>query len=271
MQRMDAEKFLAAPVGGYVAGSTFVVWCHSPTLSGTVLWGAPSADDAREIARLWQYDRELSGYDFVVDASGLRAVDPEGLALLCQAISADLEHNTASIRRQMILLPRDPLVGAVVAGVPVFLESGHPWRAFTDEAEGLAWLSRADLPRAEISRMVTAARSEPATLASLRAHLEQHLDSASLTEVSHALGCSTRTLQRELARQGSTFRDELRRARVAAAAQLLALGDLKVEAVAWQVGYASTSHFVSAFLRETGEEPSAYRRSRRVPAQSSAI
>ena len=84
MQRMDAENFVAAPVGGYVAGKTFVVWCASASLSGTILWGAPDADDAREIVRLWRYDLGLSGYDDIVDASGLRAVDPHALAVLCQ-------------------------------------------------------------------------------------------------------------------------------------------------------------------------------------------
>jgi AraC-like DNA-binding protein len=260
MQRMDAENFLTAPVGGYVAGKSFLIWCASPTLWGTVLWGTPDSGDAREIVRFWRPAQNRGGYDFILDAGGLRSVDPEALSIICQAVRESLDRHAEAVRRQLLLLPRDPLAGAVVAGVPVLLESRHPFRSFLNADEGLAWLGRADLPRRELNRIVAAAQAECGTLNSLRAHLSEHLDAASLDQVSRALRCSKRTLQRELGRQGSSFRAELRRARIAAAARLLQIGDLKIEAVAWQVGYVSTSHFVAAFLRETGQEPSAFRR-----------
>jgi AraC-like DNA-binding protein len=77
------------------------------------------------------------------------------------------------------------------------------------------------------------------------------------------LGRSERSLQRDLATAGTSFRDDVRRARAHAATILLVDTDLKLEAVARKVGYTSMSHFASAFRDVIGELPLAYRHARR--------
>jgi transcriptional regulator GlxA family with amidase domain len=75
---------------------------------------------------------------------------------------------------------------------------------------------------------------------------------ASVERCATALAVSVRTLQRELTRAGTSFSDELRRARVAAAGELLRLADTKLEAIAARVGFGSSARMNEALRRELG-------------------
>lgn len=59
--------------------------------------------------------------------------------------------------------------------------------------------------------------------------------------------------------RGCTFREELKRLRMEKAKQLLEETNLKITAVASQVGLRDTARFILEFRRETGETPNAYR------------
>jgi hypothetical protein len=48
-------ELVGNPVGRFYVGPSHLVWCASPSLCGSAHWGRPSADDARELTRL--YDR----------------------------------------------------------------------------------------------------------------------------------------------------------------------------------------------------------------------
>jgi transcriptional regulator GlxA family with amidase domain len=74
--------------------------------------------------------------------------------------------------------------------------------------------------------------------------------SPTIDVVATALGMSTRTLQRELRRLDTSFSDELRRVRIAAAEALLVLTDLKIDAIATQVGFGTASRMSASLRRE---------------------
>ena len=81
----------------------------------------------------------------------------------------------------------------------------------------------------------------------------------SLGHFAEALGVSARTLKRQLAAEGSSFSalvDEERRAR---ATFLLGSPDVSLKDIADRLGYANLANFTRAFLRWTGQTPSAYR------------
>jgi len=81
----------------------------------------------------------------------------------------------------------------------------------------------------------------------------------SLTELADRRHVSTRTIKRQLAAHGTSFQrilDELRRDRAIA---MLASGDVSVDRVAEQLGYADPSNFNRAFKRWMGMSPSAFR------------
>jgi AraC-like DNA-binding protein len=89
-------------------------------------------------------------------------------------------------------------------------------------------------------------------------HLEEPLR---FTAVADAAGVSARTLARRFVDEAQMpWRSFLHRARMIAAMELLAEGDLTVTETVFASGFDSVSAFSQAFRRFTGESPSAYRR-----------
>lgn len=87
--------------------------------------------------------------------------------------------------------------------------------------------------------------------------------SPSLVEVARRLFMSTRTLQRRLQEQGSSFRDELERVRVEMAKNCLEAGELSLADIANFLAYNDQSAFTHAFKRVTGLSPAKYQRAKR--------
>lgn len=87
----------------------------------------------------------------------------------------------------------------------------------------------------------------------------------SLALVAEELGCSTRTLQRQLRQEGQSFRDLVQDSQRDAALRLLEISgnagkaSLSIEEIAWQVGFSEASAFSRAFRRWMGVSPGAYR------------
>ena len=112
----------------------------------------------------------------------------------------------------------------------------------------------------ECERLLDSSKAEAPTTARVRS-LVTHVrgKDLSLEHFAQALGVSTRTLKRQLAAEGSTFSalvDEERRAR---ATFLLESPAVSLKDVADRLGYANLANFTRAFLRWTGQTPTAYR------------
>jgi AraC-like DNA-binding protein len=242
-----------------------VVWCAGTTLSGTTVWGALDDRDAEALVELWDYLLPLDGVDTVIDCSRLRAAPPGGFARVAGYLARHAEAYAAKVRRQVIVPPPRAAIGALVAGLPIVLPFQHEWRAFTSLDAGLAWLDRADAAAAgaEVEAVVAEAIAAGGMLVDLRARLRADPLTGSLSALSRGVGQSRRSVQRALAAAGTTFRDELTQARAEAASELLAGTELKLDAVARAVGYASSSHFSAMFRRMTGVAPLEFRRRRR--------
>ncbi|MEA2379251.1 MAG: AraC family transcriptional regulator [Thermoleophilaceae bacterium] len=88
-------------------------------------------------------------------------------------------------------------------------------------------------------------------------------ETLSLAGVAHSIATSRRQLQRVFAEQGTSFRRELQRVRMARAADLLRQEALPVAAVARAVGYRQAAQFSKAFRRHHGHPPSEARRAQR--------
>jgi AraC-like DNA-binding protein/quercetin dioxygenase-like cupin family protein len=84
-------------------------------------------------------------------------------------------------------------------------------------------------------------------------------EQCSLEEISRAAGASKRTIERLfIAQTGMSFGRWRQQARLLHALRLLAVGE-SVTAVALEVGYDSTSAFISMFKKTFGTSPSRYR------------
>jgi AraC-like DNA-binding protein len=84
-------------------------------------------------------------------------------------------------------------------------------------------------------------------------------------EVARQFHVSVRTLRRQLATEGTTFRAMVEQTRQGLAEELLATGRLTVEQVADRVGYAEASSFVHAFRRWNGVAPRRWAREQASP------
>ena len=95
-------------------------------------------------------------------------------------------------------------------------------------------------------------------------------ENLSLAAVAHSIATSRRQLQRVFAEQGTSFRRELQRVRMAHAAELLRQEALPVAAVARAVGYRQAAQFSKAFRRHHGHPPSEARPRRRTQGSAMA-
>lgn len=108
--------------------------------------------------------------------------------------------------------------------------------------------------RLGLDRQSTAARLRHA----LRPALS--LGETTLEDLARGLGLSTRTLDRRLAAEGTSFLQERDAVRSVMAEELLALTDLTIGEIANALLYANHSAFVRSFRRRNGMTPSAWRR-----------
>ncbi|WP_266367332.1 AraC family transcriptional regulator ligand-binding domain-containing protein [Tellurirhabdus rosea] len=81
-----------------------------------------------------------------------------------------------------------------------------------------------------------------------------------LEDVAAMLGLSPRTLQRKLREEGRTFQELLEEHQIELASQLLRRPDVRVQEVAFQLGFNSLQSFSRAFKRKTGRTPSEVQR-----------
>jgi len=113
----------------------------------------------------------------------------------------------------------------------------------------------------EDERPLTLPVSAHPVVAAATSYVADHLDTASVPEVSRAVGVSERTLRRLFETElHLSCRDYLLQARLLHAMVLLARPDQSVLHTAIAVGFASSSAFARAFTQRCGESPSRYRR-----------
>ena len=104
----------------------------------------------------------------------------------------------------------------------------------------------------EVNRILTAPhRRDPLVF------LDEHYDKPlTLADLAYLTGMSTSTFQREFKRRtGESPRNWIIRRRMGAARELLRAGNTSVAAVAANVGYRNTSHFITTYRRAYGHTP----------------
>jgi len=117
--------------------------------------------------------------------------------------------------------------------------------------------------RGELAAIADAFEHAAPVVRRLRELLVADPRAMTLERAAAALGHSTRSLQRHLAEEHSSFRDELAHARIHAAKQRLVETDDKIEVIARELGFRSVPAFTTMFGRAIGEAPQAYRQRHR--------
>ena len=156
-----------------------------------------------------------------------------------------------------------------------------PWHKFlggviywgADETQ-IAWPSSLLRKQRLLSNETTAKfnesltdKHEPSADSSLAEHVEanikQQLNEGALSPalISRNLGLSTRSMQRQLQKSGTNFKEIVRRLRKAEAKKSIANGVEPIQAVASRLGYNDVSAFSRAFKNWFGVSPTRYRAS----------
>jgi len=250
----DPAEFVAAPVGRCIIGPTYVIWCDAPDLQGAVVWGELDERSVRDMLAIGKFVHHPDIAErrrVLVDCRDLLRIDADVLLGFTEAARDRVTTWAGGLERQAILVPLG-LGGILIAGALPSVGAVHPLRFGSDVAAALEFVDHPAARDAHLAAMAIAAmvRGPSTLLFRLRAHLGRDLAEATVESVAAALGMSTRTLQRDLERLETSFRDELRRARIAAAEVLLVHSDLKIDAIATQVGFGNASRMTASLRRE---------------------
>ncbi|MGE0872750.1 MAG: helix-turn-helix transcriptional regulator [Kofleriaceae bacterium] len=267
--RTSAE-FLADPIGRYYAGCAFVTWAYSPTLVGASYFGPVEREDhARllEVFDLYRAPALAPPYRALIDGSSLTALDLQGYGLISEYLTRWREVAPRLDRLAIVQPPSSAgLANVVFAGV--FHQTIAPQanaKLFESRADAFAWLDASEAEAAAIDSVLHT-NHEPTLLRELRSYLRADLREANLDRAARALASSTRSLQRRLAELDTSFREELDRARAVSAKTLLLDSNLKIEAIALEVGCRSPSVLYDLFRRRVGESPLRFRARKRAMA-----
>lgn len=262
-QATGLAEYRSAPTGSYVVSSSFVVWCADPRFYGMAIWGRPEEAEIRRLCPLLDVEvrPEAIPHASLVDLRRLQSVDPLAFAAFATHLQARAPLYRELVTCQARVRPNG-LPGAIVAGFDKVVRPAHPVAVHESPGEALAWLGRSDRADLieELEEIVAAAMGELNCVQRLRRVLVPPLSEVTLESAARQLGLSTRTLQRRLRDEGTSFQAEHAAAQVRAAQVLLRDPSLTLTTVALEVGASSLANFSTMFRRHTGEAPSEWRR-----------
>lgn len=175
-------------------------------------------------------------------------------------------HQVRPIRIGLPLPPADPEGVAAYLGIRVRRSDTHDItfatadarRPFLTENEQMWQFFVPDLRR-RLSDLESAASSAERVRAALRETLPA--GDPSMTAVTRHLAVSSRTLQRQLREEGTTYQEVLARTREDLARHYLSRSGMRTAEIAFLLGYGDSNSFYRAFRAWTGTTPEAVRAS----------
>ncbi|WP_024541509.1 helix-turn-helix domain-containing protein [Bifidobacterium choerinum] len=114
----------------------------------------------------------------------------------------------------------------------------------------------------ELKRRMEQLEIDESASAKVRAALVTLLPSgrSGVDDVAAELHTSPRTLQRQLADEGMTFRKQLNHVRLLLSEQYLSSSSMTLDSIAFMLGYAEVNSFIRAFTMWTGKSPTEFRK-----------
>ncbi len=268
------DDYLRDPIGRYLIREGFLHWYASAELCGFIVWQRADEPFIRRLVEVLDVERTPNApHASLVDLRRLESPDPSAFGLFVNYMQSRERDFAVSVKRQALVRP-EGIIGAVVGGFYRLLRPSYPNEVFTDSMQAMAWLgvaeARAAPLLAELNALVAEATGQSPLLQQLHQVLRLRLVDAGLADTAREMGMSERTLQRRLKEAGTSFQAELNAVQVRTAQQLLLETDMKLTAVAVEVGCASLQHFSSLFRKLVGESPSTWRDQQRKAATPQA-
>lgn len=255
-----AAEFEKSPVGRYTCTGNCLLWCASPSLCGWYAWGRPDEAETRVIVRLADQYRQLAPrFDAMLDTREINGVNPASLAVMTAWVFRHRNELKRRVRMQTSIIRMDSL-GMLFAGILPALGDMHPFRVSTDPLEAFrAVAGEAGVAVAnEVEEIIAGLRSIPRELQVVRATLAKNIR-ATIKDAATELGTSPRSLQRMLAKEGTSFHYEVTDARFVYAKKLLVGTEGKIDGIAERVGLSKRS-LTLLFRAKTGLTPTEWRK-----------
>ncbi len=248
------------PVGRWTSTASCVVWCASPSLTGWHIWGRPDERETEILLRLMSaYPKIGTPFSVVADTRGVELVNTTALPLLVSWVLQNRRELRRRIRLQANVIQRDA-IGFLLLGIIASVADVHPLRTFTDPLKAFRAVANEDgiALCEEVEAIVARARGVPYELLTVRSMLSVSVKTE-IRQAARAVSLSTRSLQRLLERNGTSYHDEQTTARFTLAQSLLRGTDMKVSSVAARVGW-STRTLTTIFRTKTGLAPADWRK-----------
>ena len=255
------EAFASQPVGRYLAGPTWINLCAERDLWIQIVWGPIEEADVQGLLdSLRLLSSEHGPHALLFDCSCLEDMSVKDAYRLRRFLVEGQSHTGPRSTRQALVCSLEAV--PILRDARVGASPQHASEAFACFNEALAWLNPrlpADL-RASILNVRAALTPDARRLARLRQIIsDADVTNLDIAFVARHLGCSRRSLQRELARWGTTFRAELNRIRIERAKRSLSTG-VSVTWLAYELGFGSAQSFIRGFKQHTGQTPGNWRR-----------
>jgi AraC-like DNA-binding protein len=255
------DAYRAAPDGACVASRQWIFFTPHRDLTGYTVWGHATTDDFAALTLALDTLCVPGAYRraFVIDFRLFAGPSPAVFQEAARYTIARHAELGRAISR-LAIIHAGGIGGAIIAGFFKVVPAYCPVDTFLDPAEAMTWLGRRD--DVAVLDEIDAYRVELAGVSALVREVRTYLDGAPLTtlaQTARRFRLSQRSLQRKLGESGTSFSDELSRARIRVAERLLADPERSVTSIAFDVGCASPQHFSTLFRKVTGETPSAWR------------
>ncbi len=189
------------------------------------------------------------------------AVEAE-IAFILHVLRSASKQTITPLRAESVYPVSDSLVQ--LAGVPI-QTSGVNAVTFAKADLEIPFISHNEAMwsyfEPELRRRLSQLEVDDSSSARVRAALVELLPAgeATIDDVARKLASSSRTLQRQLAEEDTTFRKQLNHVRQLLAQQYLSTSDMSMDTIAFMLGYTEAGSFVRAFTLWTGLNPTTYR------------
>lgn len=200
------------------------------------------------------------GVVMMLDFSRMRPefIDLRAVEKLREGALGLLELSKQKMRLQVFLVPESS-AGTPWAGLNSTMPPAFPWSVSTSPTAAWNALGAPAGLVTSVSRMIERELEVTPLVASIRAKLRADMR-ADVGAVALALGCTTRTLQRQLREAKTSFRQLQSEARFERASTLLRGSQPKIDAIARECGFAGGESFITWFKAHCGVTPLEWRR-----------
>jgi AraC-like DNA-binding protein len=237
-----------------------LIWCATPRLAGLIQWGTLSTASMHDMLGLGTrlVCDVLDTPSLLVDFRGVdcvHTVDVSGFVERARVATVA----RGRVARLVVVLPAG-LSGIVIGGAVALIAAPCRPMFASEIGPALASVGHEHLAAYDaVDQIAIDARGPRLIAARVRNELERNLVDVTVEACAAALHTSERTMQRRLREAGTSFGEQLRRARVGAAWELLRFSDLKIDAIAARVGLGTASRMSAVFRAEMGVTPTQFR------------